>query len=766
MTNYKKTSRITLITFGLLALISAYFALQINFNYDFEQYFPHQDPDTDFFNKYRERFGSDNDFVLIGITNKAGVFNKPFLLRLDSLTKDLEKLDHVQKVKSPTNLVEYRQAPLFGIILSIPYLQLHKPYSLRADSIRIYSNYYNTEHYFSKDAKSVSIFLKHDDCLEEDVSSKVAKKIKSTVGQYSFDNSHLAGKIINNEFYIKKIKKETFVFIGASLLLIIIILLITFRTFWGVILPLGIVLLTVAFILAFMKLNHQSMDLLLNILPPLMMVIGLSYVIHILTKYIEELKYGKNKINALKSTYRNVGLATFLAAITTAIGFITLTTSSVKPVMDLGLYAVGGVTICLGLCFSCLPASIYLIKPNCFNGNPGNQAFWQKSLRNLFLILLKNRYMIAFSIIPLIIFSVWGMQKIRINSFIQEDLKKNNPLKRDYLFYEKHFAGIRPFEMSIQITKKDSTIYNKEILETLNKLDQYLEKEYGVTIIYSPASIFKQYNQISHNGDLEFYKIPDGKDIKKAESIIKRGGSKFPYQEFIRKDGREARISGIMPDVGSFEIRKKDLALDKFFHTHLNTSLFRYQLTGSAVLMEKNNQLISKNLAKGLTIALVIIASIVGFVFRSVRMVGITLICNILPLFLIAAIMGFFGIDLKLSTAMIFTVAFGIAVDDTIHFISRFRAELKKGKNPLYALKRTYLSTGKAIVITSIILSGGFLSLTFSDFLGSYYIGLLTSLTLFFALLADIILLPALLLLFYNNKEAYKLTGLIVSQTN
>lgn len=764
--NYNKISKLTLTIIGIISVIGIYFALQTKFDYDFEQYFPHKDPDTEFFYQYRERFGSDNDFVLIGIKNSEGIFQRDFLLTIDSLTKELQNISHVKYVLSPTNLKEFIQDPLFKTIITIPYVRPQGEHRLAKDSLRVYSNLPITSNYFSKDGKSVSIFIKHDDCMDEDISFTVASRIRRIVQKYRLEETHFAGKIISTQFYIEKIRGETIVFIGTSLFLIVLVLFLTFRTFWGITLPISLVLITVVYVLTALRINNHSMDLLLNLLPPLMMVIGLSYVIHILTKYIDEIKCGHDKPTALKLTYKNVGLATLLAAVTTAIGFITLTTSSVKPVIDLGLYAVLGVSICVVLCFSFLPASLYLIKPSSLNLRNNHNNLWQRCLRILFLFILKHPLIIIFSLIPLLSLSYWGMQKLKINSYIQEGLRDNQPLKKDYLFYETNFNGIRPFEMSVQILNPDININDEQILQELNKLDYYLETEYGVKILYSPPLLFKQYNRMVHGGDPNYMVLPKSKQLTKANVLIKRSGSHSPLFEYLRSEEREARVSGIMPDIGSYEIRKRDKKLRAFYLKNIDTSLIRYKMTGSAVLMEKNNQLIAANLAKGLSIAMIIIAAIVGFVFRSFRMIGITLLCNVFPLLMIAAVMGFLDIDLKLSTAMIFTVAFGIAVDDTIHFISRFRAELKKGKKPIYALKRTYLSTGKAIVITSIILSGGFLSLTFSDFIGSYYIGLLTSLTLLFALLADIILLPALLLLFFNSKEVSKFTGLTVSQRN
>jgi len=186
---------------------------------------------------------------------------------------------------------------------------------------------------------------------------------------------------------------------------------------------------------------------------------------------------------------------------------------------------------------------------------------------------------------------------------------------------------------------------------------------------------------------------------------------------------------------------------------NIDPDLLQYKITGTSQLIDLNNSYLSKSMIFGLLIAFGVIALIMGILFRSVRIIIIALIPNMLPLLMIGALMGFTGIPLKVSTSIIFTIAFGIAVDDTIHFMSKLKLELAKGKSMLYALKRTYLSTGKAIIVTSIILCGGFVTLIFSGFLGTFYIGVLISLTLLFAVVADLTILPVMLIFFYGNRR-------------
>jgi predicted RND superfamily exporter protein len=179
-----------------------------------------------------------------------------------------------------------------------------------------------------------------------------------------------------------------------------------------------------------------------------------------------------------------------------------------------------------------------------------------------------------------------------------------------------------------------------------------------------------------------------------------------------------------------------------------------YHITGTASLIDKNNAEVAGGIVWGLLISFGVIAIIVGLMFWDWRMIILSLIPNIIPILMIGGLMGAFGIDLKVSTSMIFTISFGIAVDDTIHFISRLRIELSRGLTMSQAIRQTFLTTGKAIVLTTIVLSGGFLTLVFSEFLGTFYLGLLVGLTLIFAVIGDLILLPALLMTFMPDKKS------------
>ena len=316
--------------------------------------------------------------------------------------------------------------------------------------------------------------------------------------------------------------------------------------------------------------------------------------------------------------------------------------------------------------------------------------------------------------------------------------------------------------MSIRLPENQDNIFEKSVLKEIEKVEKYLTSEFGVDAILSPLQIAKSINKANNGGINENYRLPSTEsEWRNLQRNLRRFSSQMENIPLIADSNRVARISGRMGDIGSELALEKVNALEKFLAENTDPTIASFKITGTSYLIDINNDLIAKSTLQGLAIALIAIAFITGLLFRSWRMTFLAIIPNILPILMIAGLMGFLGINLKLSTAIIFTIAFGIVVDDSIHFLSKLNLELKNGHPFFLALRRTYLSGGKAITLTTLILAGGFFALMFSSFSGVHYIGLLIFITLLVALILDLTLLPALIsLLRYrlarNRKDASK----------
>ncbi len=732
---------IALVIFTGLATISASF---LEFDYDFENFFPQNDPDLDYFLEYRETFENDNDYVLISIGNKQGIFNSTFLEKANRFSNDLAKLNHVKGVLSPTNI----KTPVINSFggIEIPLLHINNPSKLITDSVRISKSKEYAKTLFSSDLTAICIVINNAQIITKKASDELLTDIQNLIDNYKFEELHYAGKIRGQKTYLTKMKFELVLFLSISLILIITFLFICFRSAYGIIVPLITVFIAIIGVLGIMQITGKSLDVMSTLLPTILFVVGMSDAIHILNRYIEELRSGKEKIPAIKTTFKEVGLATFFTSLTTAVGFVTLISVPIKPMQDFGIYSAIGVLLAFIIAILFLPATLSLLgKPKIARKN-SKQLFWNKILSKCFVFVLKNQGKIFITYIFVMIISVIGIFQLQVDYKLLEDLAEDNPLQQDFRFFEDNYSGIRPFEMAIY--SKDSTsIFNYEIIKEMDKVEAYLYNQYDAGFILSPVSIIKSLNKATHGGSSSYYKVPSkASQYKKLIKKLKRLNIQSKLSNLVNKNKSVARFTGKMDDIGSKAVKEKNIDFHQFFQTKIDNNIIGYKMTGTALLVDKNNEFLATNMIIGLAIAFLLIAVLIGVIFKSIKMALLSIVPNVVPLAIIGGLMGFLGTNINMSTSIIFTIAFGIAVDDTIHFLSKYKVESSKGKSLLYSLKRTYLSTGKAIVLTTLILCGGFISLIFSDFKSTFLIGTYVGLILFLAVITDLLLLPILLL--------------------
>jgi hypothetical protein len=758
---YRRYARITLV---MIALLSGGFGLlitqRLQLDYDFENFFPQDDPETRYFKEFREQFGTDNDFVLVGVESENGIFRKDFLAEVNRLADSLAAMQNVVQVISPTNLELVLVSGSDGMPHRYRLLTWDNPEFYAQDSAAIYSDPRFAGTYFSTDAQSVAIMVVTKPFLNKKECDQLVVDLNALMPKFSFKETRLAGRAIGQSYYINLMQTDFIFFFSSSAVLLVIFLFIAFRSAWGIWVPLTVVMLSTLWTLGVMVAVGGKVNLILTMLPTIMFVVGISDVVHIVSRYLEELRAGKSKIAALRDAYREVGMATFLTSLTTAIGFFTLLTLSVGPIRDFGLYTGIGVFIAYLLAFTLLPAVLVLRKPPATGATRQHHTIWYKvlhwSARGVFrrpgaIVVVGMAFMGACG---------WLVTQIGVNNYLLEDLRDDNPMKQDFVFFEEHFAGVRPFEMGVEVRDTSMRLTDTAVQRELERVEDWLSRNYGVGNIVSPNTPVKSLNMAINGAETKFYTLPQGRDVKRVDRMMDRMAKMDTANlsaAFISVDYKTGRVQGKVADLGS----RYFLARNDDFNAFLNDSLgsgrlLDYHITGTAHLVDKNNSYLASSLVIGLLIAFGVISLLAGIFYQSWRMIPIALLPNILPLLLIGAIMHLVGQELKVSTSIIFTIAFGIAVDDTIHFLSKLRIELMKGRGLMLAVRRTYLSSGRAIILTTLILCSGFLTLMFSVFEGTYLIGLLISLTLFFAVIADLTLLPALIILFYKPRGRKK----------
>jgi len=747
---FKRTlSIIALFCLGLVTIGALTVLPKVGFDYKFEKFFPPSDQDLQFYYQHVEKFESDNDFLLVGISNEGGIFQQDFLIKLDSLTKSYEAYDQVKKVVSPTNISN----PIIGPIgvVKASYIHVENPDVYSSDSTRIFTADGLVGSLFSADGNSVTVFLSIEPSIDRKANDKIVADLESIGEQFNFDNFHVAGKIKGAFYFIKKMEFELILFMSLSFFLLMIFLFISFRTLWGIWVPISIVGVTLIWMIAFMTLIGRPINFMTTLLPTILFVVCISNVIHIVEKYLDELRKGYDKYSAMFTAFKEIGLATFFTAFTTAVGFLSLYTSMIIPIKEFGWITALGVYVAFFLSFTLLPALLILLPKPEVKGKHADDSFWTLKLHRLFQWVVPNRMAIFGAVMLLMLISFVGLWNLEFNNKFVEDFASDDNMRADYEFFEDNFSGFRPFELSLWMNDSNKNFFDYEVVQEIDKIEQGLEEVYGAGFVVSTNTFIKGTRRALKGGKNKEFKLPkDKKELKKVKRSIRRL-PRVNLRSYLTDDKKYARINAKVKDVGGKQMRVLNKEFGEYMANNVNTDLVGYRLTGMPFLVDKTNEFLANNIVLSLLIAFIVISLIMGMLFQSLRMIIIAILPNVLPLLVIAGMMGILGISIKISTSIIFAIAFGIAVDDTIHFMSKLRIELNKGKSIIYALKRTYLSTGKAIIVTSLILCSGFLILVASDLSSTFYIGLLVSTTLLFAVLSDLFFLPVLVLIFYQN---------------
>ncbi len=739
----------------LLLTIFAFIPLRsLRFEFNIEKLFPRDDEDLAFFQQFQEQFESqqDDEFILIGLKNNSGIFKQDFLVKTDSLTKFIVKLDNIIKVYSltSTNLIYFQNEE----VNARPLLRITQPGLYTADSIYLFASNEYRDLLVSKDGKSIAIAAFNKRFLNDDQKDRILNSIRNKIEQLKFDKYHLTAKIRVERIYVKEIQKNLAIYLIISLSLISITLFILFKSIKTIITPLLIVAVSIMWTLALIALTGHALDVISSLLPPILAAICMSDIIHISTHYIENLRAGLSKKEALTKTYREIGLATFYTCCTVATGFFTLGITDIIPIRNFGFFAGTGLFIAYGITMLTLHAFYTLSPIPKIVYEKKAEHRWSRFLAFSFKNVIRHKYLILGLITIVAAVSVYLITKIEINSSLLQEIPKKNPVLDDYKFMETDFAGTRPFEIELARQDKKSTFFELQNLKTVEDIEVFLKDSCGVGNLISPVSLFKGANKAFRGGDTASFRLPQSQqDLNRFYEAIFQTEYAEEMRHYLSADGTRLRISGRLPNLTIKEFKKIAEKFEEFFTSKSYDKALSYQFTGSAVLLDKATYSLTKNLFTGIIIDAIIIALIAFLLLRHWRILIIVMIPNVIPLLIMGAAMAMLNINLKADTSVIFAIAFGIAVDDTIHFLSRLKLELAKGLSLPYAIKRTYLSTGKAIIVTTIVLLSGFMTLLSSSFGGAFYIGLLISVCLFTALLMELSVTPILILLFYKRKH-------------
>ena len=557
----------------------------------------------------------------------------------------------------------------------------------------------------------------------------------------------VAGDLIAHEFIL---------FLVLSLCITTIILVLIFRSAFAVFFPLVIVMLGVAWSLGTMVIMHYEITILTGIIPSLIVIIGIPNSVFILNKYYYEFGKTRNKLTSLHTVIEKVGITTFIANVTTAIGFGVLYFTNSQLLTEFGLVAALSIMVTFVFSLVLVPI-IFSFLPNPKTRQTGikDRPFMQKVLYKIDFVVHHFRRAIYLTTLALVAVCFYGLTKINVNSYVVDDLPETSNTIHDLKFFEHNFRGVLPLEVSID-TKQKNGIMNQATIRKMEKLENLVTSYPEFSRSLSLVQALKFLTQSFYGGNSSYYRLPGSLDQGFILSYAAHSGKgNDVLKTYIDSSRRFTRITFEMADVGSARMNVLLAELQPRIDSIFNPKKYHVELTGSSIIFIKGANYMVKNLYESLALAIFLIAGVMWVLFRGVKMIAISLLPNLIPLVITAGIMGFFGIPLKPSTILIFSIAMGISSDQTIYFITRYRQELRNSNKSISAIvSDTIQETGISMIYIAIILFFGFGIFSASTFGGTRAFGILLAATLFFAIVANLTLLPAFLLSLEHREKA------------
>ncbi len=742
-----------LLAFAFFAAAAVYGCFQLRFTFDFSQFFPRGDDDLAFFLEFVEEFEGDDNFLLVALERPEGVFDSAFLNEAHDFALEVRELESILGVQSLTTFSYPIKTPF--AVTTIPAIHLDDPGRLGVDSARIMQDERFVNNLINKEATALVVLLKTvslvnlngsdvDVVSSLDKAKELMEGVQGVIERYDFDDYHYLGAANFQKEMVAVQVREVIVSAIISGLLVTLVMFFLFRRPLGILVSLVSIALGLLLFLGLLGLLGRELNAIAALYPVLMIIVGTSDVIHIMSKYIDELRAGRDKETAIRITIKEIGLATLLTSVTTAVGFATLLTSRVDPIRDFGINAALGVMVafCTVIFFTTALLSFLSVDQIVKIGR--QQQFWDRLLERAYRLTRLNPGAIKIGAVVLAILCTIGISRVTTNYRIESALPKGQKITEDFLFFERELSGFRPFEMAI-LTKDTARVSDFAVMQQIGKIEDYLKQYPQVQSTTSITAVYRSINQMFNNNRPDAYDLPEDERTYRQYQRIARQIPASNLNVLVNPDETKARITSRFADLGADSVKVFMKRTNAWIDANVDTSLIDVRSTGTGVIIDKNAEYIRRNLLQGLGLAILIVCGLMAILFRSYKMLVISLVPNILPLLLAGAMLGYLGIELEAGVSIVFAIIFGIAVDDTIHFLAKYRLARGRGLAVEEAIHLTFREAGKAIVLTSVVLFFGFLVMLFSINPPSVTIGLLISLTLASAVGSDLLLIPLLL---------------------
>lgn len=737
--------RIVILALTVTVLLAIYPASNIRTDFNLEGFYPVDDPVLLDYSILEDEFGRDDNTILIGFKTDS-LFSESVLRDLHQITEEIKKIDYLDNVFSLWSADQINSDGsnlTFDQYLEYQKLNEYDFQQLKQDMISdpFINGFLLNE---SGSATAIAIRIVDDENTYPNrnrIIDSLSEILNIYQDKYTF---HISGIPYFRNQYVNLLNEEIIWYISISSFIIVLLLWYLYRTIWGVLFPMLIVWGTLLLTVAIIQLTGGHLEILSSTIAPILLCVGVADAIHMISKYDDSRESGKDKQISILEMMTTLGSATFLTSITTAIGFASLVSSTVVPMKMFGIYTAMGVLLAYIITIIFLPAALKISRKKRVVDEKSNKFYpaIHSTLIRMSVLNRKHYKKVLFFGFTITMIFLTGTGNLNVNGKIFDDIGEDSQLMKDSRFFSDNIAPQFPLEFIID-TGEPEGVMSVDLFERLVLLEEHLlsyPEIYRVVGLHTLiGEVHKTMNQTSDNIQS---RIPDSDQAIAQYLLLLEISDSDELFRLVDFNYRTLRITSSTEDAGSNKINAIRDGVEIFLSEHFPDE--NVITTGTTILSADLTEKIVYSLAWSIIIAVVAISLVMTLLFKNIRLIIIALIPNVLPLIIVAGIMGFFNIDIKPSTAIIFTIALGIAVDDSIHFLARFRIEyLSRGAvNP--ALAATTIRTGRAIIITSIILIAGFGTLVTSAFTSTAMMGLMVCTTIFAALVADLFVLPSL----------------------
>ncbi len=741
---------------SILLVITVFFgfhARNVEMSYEYALLLPKKDQAYKDYREFVNIFGEEGNLIIVGLQDSAFFQKERFRewQKLGNALSNVEGVEDLLSVSNTYNLEKNTDKRTFEIKKIFPdSISSQAELDSLAAEFKSLPFYKKTVYNPENNTYLLAITVNKEKMLTHE-REKMVKSIQSICRKFE-ENQNIKLRYSGLP-YIRvvnaiKIRKEIYLFSVLALGICIVVLFLFFRSFKAVFFPVLIVLTGVIWAMGMLSLFGYKITILTGMIPPLLIVIGIPNSIYMLNKFHHEYVSHGNKVKALQRVIIKIGNATFLTNLTTAAGFATFIIVKSDILKQFGIIASLNIMGLFVLSLLLIPIIFSFIgPPSSKHVSHLNNRLVKNIIRKLVGITEHHRITVYIATIAILGAGIFGITLMKSSGYMVDDIPESDPIYKDLKFFESNFDGIMPLEIMVD-TKRPGGVMQ---LRTFNKMDQ-LEKRLAQYPQLSPPlsllNLLKFSKQAFYNGNEKYYSLPNSREKNFILQYADIGNTEAGLlHSFIDSSRQVTRISIRMKDTGTRQMEALYEGIRADIDSVFTSGHYEVTATGSSITFFKGTQYLLRNLFTSLSLAILLIAVFMAIMFSSWRMVLMSLTPNVIPLIFTAAIMGFTGIPIKASTILVFSIAFGISVDNTIHFLAKYRQELKVTnwdirRSVVMALKET----GVSMLYTSVVLFFGFGIFSLSGFGGTVAMGVLVSLTLLVALNSNLILLPSLLI--------------------